>query len=168
MTDIYVSALSSILKGLEEIYSVKEIDPRNTMHFVELKKNLELQLKSMDKKDIEKRNKDAGEKIVLLTYIIAKMKFYGYVRLTYNSYPSLAKIVPALVKFTQKSTITPEAYKEVTKIVILINEIDKRQVQLKTQLSYRYLRMFVILIINRNLAAAAVFADLILNQMVVR
>lgn len=168
MTDVYVSALSNILKGLEEVYGIKTLDPKNTMLFVDLKKSLETQLKTMDKKAIRKRNKKACEKIVLLSYIVTKMRFYGYVRLTYNSYPSLDKVIPTILKFTQKSTITPEAYKELTKVIILINEIDKRQIQLKTQLSYRYLRMFLILVINRELAGASIVADFILNQMVVR
>lgn len=168
MSDVYGSALSRILLATEKVYGIDSIDPDSTMTTLELKSRIETELKSMSREQVIKRNRLAGEHIMPLPFITMKMKFFGYIRLIYVDYPGLHQTVSVLLRFTNKDTITVEAYKDLNKIIILLNEIDKKQIQLKSHLAYRYLRMFVILLLNNNTFCASIFADLILNQIVVK
>lgn len=168
MADIYTSALSKVLLSVEKVYGIDKLDPDCSVTMLEIKSVIEQQLKRMTKEDIVARNKKAGEQIVPLPFISMKMKYFGYVRLSYSKYPGMTQIVSVLLKFTNKDTVSTEAYKELNRIVVLLNEIDKKQIQLKTHLAYRYLRMFVILLLNNNTYCAAIFADLILNQLIIK
>lgn len=168
MADMYTSALSRILLSVEKVYGIDKMDPDGGVNMLEIKAIVEQQLKTMSKEEIIDRNKKAGEQIIPLPFISMKMKYFGYIRLSYNKYPGLQQVVGVLLKFTNKSTVTLEAYKELNRIVILLNEIDKKQIQLKAHLAYRYLRMFVILLLNNNTYCASIFADLILNQLVIK
>ena len=168
MADMYTSALSRILLSVEKVYGLDEIDPDCGVTMLEIKAITERQLSGMSKEEIIGRNRKAAECIIPLPFISMKLKYFGYIRLSFSKYPGLQQVVDVLLKFTNKKTVTMDAYKELNRIIILLNEIDKKQIQLKAHLAYRYLRMFVILLLNNNMYCASIFADLILNQLIIK
>lgn len=168
MADVYNTSLSEILHRLESIYSIDKLDPKNNLEMFALKNKLQEKIKGMSKEEAASLNKKAGEEIVLLSYISSKLKYYGYVKLSYHQYPALDVVIPTLIKFTKIDSVNRESFKELKSIIVLLNEIDKTQIALRKHLAYRYMRLFLVLVLHKNLHGAAVIADLILNQMVVR
>lgn len=113
-------------------------------------------------------NLQAGESLVLLSYVSMRMKYYNKKRLDYKDYPHMKRVAEILLKFTYGGTVTKEAILDLNQIIVIMTQIDDRFVVHKFGLGYRYLRIFIILVLYGNYPNAAVVADFIINQLVTK
>ena len=170
--DAYRDALANVVKDIENAYNLKSYSINGSSYLnadiVDLIAEINKDIKSLDKREIQNRNVAAGQATALLPYISRRCIFYGKKRLDFSHYPSLDKIAPILLAFTKAQEIKSSYLTEVNKIVQLLSEIDMRFINFRGGLGYRYLRIFVILVIYGNFSNASCVADFIINQFVVK
>lgn len=170
MKDSYITTLSNIIINLETKYGLKKNNSDGTnysnLSIMEVKAIVEKDLKTKTKEEIEEINELAGQDIILLAYLVNRIKFYNYVKLDYRYYPLMDSIALILLKYTKASTINREAIYSTSKLIILLDELDKKEVRLRTGLAYKYLRIFIILVMYRSYCNASVVADFIIRQLV--
>lgn len=169
MNDQYIVALSKVLVSLEACYGLKGNgrDSRS-LSMLEVKAIIDNDLKSMSKDDIISRNEKATKDIILLSYLMQNMEFYNLAKLDFSHYVGLKECARILLRFTKNSTITTNDVKDVSRIMRMLDALEKKQANIKNGLAYRYLRMFVILVMNNSLCNASIVATLILKQFIVR
>lgn len=169
--DSYIVALSDIISDLENIYGLTEqvngtylwkFDIIDVIQAVKSKRN------SIDSAIEYDMNIAAGKATVLLSYVSARMTFFNKKRLDYSSYPAMKTVGNILIQFTNSSTVTKDTIKLVNKIIVVLSQIDNKYVNHRYGLGYRYLRIFIVLILYGNYTNASVVADFILNQFVTK
>jgi hypothetical protein len=135
---------------------------------IDVVKYIKGNLKQQDPSKVYDINVSAGKSLVLLSYVSSRMKFFNKKRLDYSAYPYMKTVCKVLLNFTSSSTVNVDNVKLVNKIIVILSKIDERFVQYRYGLGYRYLRIFIIMILYGNYTNAAVVADFILNQIIVK
>lgn len=169
--DVYSQTLSTILNDLEDVYGLKRIESDGTRKLCELDiDECLLQLKdsisSCTREQRKEMDKKALKSIVYLSYVSNRMRFYSKIRLDYSKYPNMGDISAVLLLFTKKVT-NPDDFKKINSIVVILNQIDKKTAKMRNAMGYRFLRIFVVILLNGNTAHASIIADFILNQFIV-
>lgn len=170
-SDSYAEELAKIIYNLEVIYGLKQVV--NGTELIKCDINSVLQHVKAERAKLGasqqyNANLQAGESLVLLSYVSMRMKYYNKKRLDFSNYPYMDMIAKILIKFTYGGTVTKEAILELNKIIVIMSQIDDNFVVHKFGLGYRYLRIFIILILYGNYPNAAVVADFIINQLVTK
>lgn len=113
-------------------------------------------------------NASVGRKIVLLSYVNERLKFYNKKKLDFSWMPCMSEVAKTLLPFTQKSTVTPVALNALDKCILVLSDVDNRNRHAVDLLGYRYLRLFLVLVSYNFLCSASIVADFILSQLIVR
>lgn len=168
--DVYSTALNKILNGLENTYGLKEYNTDQTRLLCDLDItdclfNLKNELSSVNSKMRDDRNKKALADIVHLSYISSRMKYYKKIRLDYSKYPNMGKIASILLLFTGRIKSSDDM-KKINAIIIVLSQIDKKTAKARHAIGYRFLRIFIVILLNGGTAHASVVADFILNQFI--
>lgn len=108
----------------------------------------------------------ALKSIVHLSYISHRMKFYKKIRLDYSKYPNMGQVSEILLIFTSKITKSEEL-KKINSIIVILSQIDAKTAKMRNAMGYRFLRIFVVILLNGNISHASVIADFILNQFII-
>ena len=169
--DVYTKVLSTILNELENIYGLKEINAKGTRKLCDL--NIEdclLQLKdsiSHSTKETRKNNdRKALKSIIYLSYVSHRMKFHKKIRLDYSRYPNMGQVSEILLVFTKK-IVKSDELKKINSIIVILSQIDAKTAKMRNAMGYRFLRIFIVILLNGNISHARVIADFILNQFII-
>lgn len=172
MADIYVSTLSKILISLEEVYGLREKNSANKIYadlgIMDVLEHTADTISNSEPDSISFRNQKASRDTILLSYVTSRMEYFDLVKLNYTKYPALQAIAKVLLRYTKASRVNKATTQDIGKIVVLLKELDDKQIQFHVGLAYRYLRMFVVLVLFRNYCDAAIVANLIITQFSVR
>lgn len=167
--DSYFNKLSEIAAGIESVYG---LDKANQLEVSYSKLDIETVLSysaqrsaSLAAAQRNEQNAAAGRETVLLSYITVRLEFYGKYVLSYENYPYLGETAEILLNFLRKETITQARLRDLNRIIEILAELDKKYVSYRFSLSYRYLRLFIIMIVYENYWNASVVARLLLMQM---
>lgn len=170
--DSYFNKLKEIADSLETVY---ELDKTNQLDVCYAKLDIKTVVNyasqcasTLSKEQLYERNSESGKYVVLLTYVIMRLEFYQKYELSYENYPYVDTIAEILLKFTRIDLLTREAMQDLNKIVAILKEIDSKFVKFRFSLSYRYLRLFIVMILHKNYWNASVIAKLLLAQMIVK
>lgn len=170
--DSYLASLSSIVTEVEAAYQLQSGNESSVryadLEIKDLINVLNSRVSALDKVEITNMNTKAGNSLVLLSYVSARLDYFGKKRLDYSKYPGMQCVVEVLLNFTKPERINENVLRSVNAIVELLAEIDERYINYRGGLGYRYLRLFVILILFGNYFNAAVVASFILSQLVVK
>lgn len=170
--DSYLASLSSIVSEVESAYGLQSGNSSNVkyadLEIKDLINVLNNRVSTLGKVEITNMNTNAGNAIVLLAYVSARLDYFGKKRLDYSKYPGMKCVVDILLNFTKPDRINESVLRSVNSIVELLAEIDERYMNYRGGLGYRYLRSFVILVLFGNYFNAAVVASFILSQLVVK
>lgn len=90
--------------------------------------------------------------------------FKGVKRLNYADYANLEAMRDTLMMYTVETNITQKTISYCNIIAEILSDIDETKPNYKNSLSYKYLRMFVFLVIVGNYVAASCVATFILTQ----
>lgn len=169
--DIYAQALSQILNDLETVYGLKRMNEEGSSKLCDLDideclMQLKVILASSTKEQSEERDRKALKSIVHLSYVSSRMRFYRKVRLDYSKYPNMGEISSVLVLFTQRIE-DMESFRKINSIVVILNQIDQKTAKMRNAMGYRFLRIFVVILLSGNLSHASIVADFILNQFII-
>jgi predicted YcjX-like family ATPase len=169
--DRYVVTLNKILDNLEEIYGLNATvngDRLANLQIADVVAFYNNQINGFQKQDVSNLNAAAGKELILLSYLSQRMHYFNKKRIDFSHYPNMKIVSKILISFTKASSINEKSMRSINKIISLLVEIDKRHINLHNSLSYRYLRIFIILVMFGNFCNASVVADFLLNQIIVR
>lgn len=172
MADAYVTVLSRLILSMEKVYGLSKKNNSGIAYadtgIREIVSMIKNDLSTHSKDEILEMNKSVGKDVILLSYLCNRIRFFSYVKLNYKKYPALKEIATLLISFTKKSTIGAQERRSLNRIIVLLDEMDKKQPAVRVGLAYKYLRMFAIMVMYGNLCNASVLADFILNQFIVK
>lgn len=168
--DGYNAKLKECAVGIESLIGLADINP-NTQNpysqsgIVECADYVTKKIKSLSTSEVVAVNSEVGKYVVLLSYIGARLEFFGKAKFDFHVYPRVDAIAQVLLLFMKRSTIDERALSELNKIIMILGEVDKSYANFKTSLAYIYLRLFVMLALYGNYCNASMIAELLINQM---
>lgn len=166
--DFYVKNLNVILNDLESVYGLKTVDTSFGKPLCNLGiKDCLTQYQKIRKTDSRFYNEEALRSVAHLSYLSARMRYYGKIRLDFSRYPKMGKVADTLIVFTTRCNDAAEL-KKVNGVVVVLAEVDQKMAKAKFASGYRFLRLFVIMLLNGNATHASIVADFILNQFITR
>lgn len=116
--------------------------------------------------ELRKINIHANKSIIIIAFISQRLRYNNESEiLDFKMYPKLKFIAMLLFKFTNKKTVDNEALKSVNALIELLAQIDELYIEAKKCMSYKFLRMFILLILFDSYDSAGVLAELIISQM---
>lgn len=169
--DKYLVELEKIATAMEEVCGlgierdgvpVRQLRAEDVMQFCN-DNNAKLPRQAL--KDL---NVSVSRQAVKLAYTTSRMHYFNRKKLDFSNIPCLMEIAQTLMFFTQKQELTKEQLVQLDKIIMILSEIDQKDKEQKSTLVYRYLRLFLLLIIYGCYCNAGIVADLLLRQMIVR
>lgn len=163
--DVYKATLVHIIHDLESIYDIGSMN-KGDIPINSVMNKIKNDFKTLNENEILERNMRAGRVIASLSYCYFRMDFFKIKRLNYKAYPCLDIIIDTLKKYIEFSDISENNKYEINKVIALLNELDKSQPKLVTTMSYRFLRIFILLVLNNSLANASVVAKFVLQQII--
>ena len=89
-------------------------------------------------------------------------------RLDFSKYPGMRSAVRVLINFTKQKTVNMQTMRSLNKLIELLVIIENDYVQYRRGLAYRFIRLFIVLVLYGNFVNAAVVADFILNQLITK
>lgn len=172
MADTYITMLSKVVQSIESTYGLDTTDSKgqkiSALGIAEVIEYVKQSISSMSKDDISRKNKAIAKDVILLSYLSQRIKYYDYVKLNFKKYPAIREVAKILLKFTSASRVSQDGKRQIGKLIKLLEELDKKQVKIRAGLAYKYLRIFIIMVLYGNLCNASVIADFIISQFVVR
>lgn len=105
--------------------------------------------------------------MVLLSYLVFRMSYFESIRLNFNQFPALQEIAKVLMLYRDRKNFN-RCVVQVNKVIKLLSEMDKMSAKLRLNMTYRYLRVFVVLIMYRNSCNSSIVAELLLSQMMLQ
>ncbi len=118
-------------------------------------------------KAVSDLNVGVGRQVVKVAYINNRLHFYGKKKLDFSQIPCMTDVARTLIGFTEKKSLCEKSLVDLNKLVLVLSEVDRKDRVLKNALSYRYLRIFLLLMVYGCSCNASVIANFILEQLIV-
>lgn len=167
--DSYLAKLDKLLGSMEDLVGLNELMPSGerltNANISDVIQFINAKVKTLSKEEISSVNISVGKNTVLISYISGRLTFYRKLRLDYSVYPCMDVVANVLLEFRLKSNITQESLRNLNKIVCILSEIDTHYLNYRFSLSYRFLRIFLIMIVYGNYCNASIIASFILEQL---
>lgn len=162
--DSYVKALGSIVSESEKEYLAPFSLGANDS-IVKIIETVSKGITKIPKSTKVSKNEEVGRQIVLLSYLIYRLRFHGTKRLDFSNFPAMRELAEIVLRFTEKGGITGENLRSVNKIVTILSKVDERSTKARYGLGYRYVRLFMLLLLYGSYTNASIVANLILEQL---
>lgn len=169
--DKYLIELSQVADEIEKLCGltltngdgilIKELDMDDVVVFCD-KNSTQLPPKALS--DL---NVGVGRQIVKISYISDRLHYYGKKKLDFSQIPCMGEVARMLIGFTEKKSLSDKSLVNLNKLVLVLSEVDRKDRVLKNALSYRYLRIFLLLMVYGCSCNAGVIANFILEQLIV-
>ena len=108
-----------------------------------------------------------GRKVVLLAYMSCRLHFFGKKKLDYSAFPCMKEVASLLLQFTEVKNLSDDILPALNRAVMILADIDSKDKTVKKTLSYRYLRIFLLLVVYGSNSNAGIVASFILEQLIV-
>ncbi len=164
--DSYVVQLDRILSEIESTYDIFE-DRQHLDDMRSVIRRVDSQVVAMSSEDIMQQNMEVGKQIVMLSYLCFRLSYFKCVRLDYSKFPVMQEIVDVLDLYRDKQNFN-RAVRQVNKIIKVLVELDSISAKARAGLGYRFLRIFVVMVMYRNSCNAAIIAEFIIQQICIR
>lgn len=160
----YTKIFSTTIKKIEKIYGIRSSDnPTGERGILEVKDLITNLIEQSSVVDLQSKQIEIMNEIVVLAYTQSELEFRGVKALRFSKLPGLQEYISLIAQFTKIET-AEKARVDISKLISLLNEIDINFVDVRRLVIYRYLRIFVVLVMLNNLTGASVIARLILCQ----
>lgn len=167
--DQYLKALNDVCDGLEEVYGVALVADTGSKLLDEdinvVLEEVDLQLKEIGDSGISDRNIKAFDYVSLLAHVVYRIEFFEYHKVNFNGYPYKDRLVDALSVFSSRRNLTKKSVKFTNLIVNVLSVVDKDHLNLRFEITYRLLRIFVIMVMYSNYAEASILSNFLLKQL---
>lgn len=122
---------------------------------------------SLPKESVKALNESVGRKMVLLSYLNSRMRYFEKQKIDFSEIPCMRIVSRSLLAFTSSKTVDNAALATLDKCVIVLDDVANKYPKVTKTLAYRYLRIYLVLIAYGFLFHAGIVADLILNQIII-
>mgnify|MGYP001376056671 CR=1 FL=1 len=160
----YIKALEEVCEGLEEAYGVDSSPNSSDIGIKMVLESVGKKYNKEDKKAILGLHAQAFPHISLLAHLSGRMDFFEYSRLDFRGYPHTSRLEDALSYFVSRKKLSSDTVSYADFVVSLLDLIDKKHLNLRYELPYRFLRMFVVMVMYGNFAEASILANFIIKQ----
>lgn len=164
--DSYVKSLTEIAQSIESTYGITEI-AKAASDIASIINGVDKLVLSLDAKEIASRNEEVGKSIVLLSYLSFRLEYFESVRLDFGNFPVMQEVAEILDLFQNKKNFNRCAV-QINKVIQVLDAVDSKSMKARSGLGYRYLRIFVVLVMYRSSCNAAVVAQFILKQLLMK
>ena len=164
--DSYGRELTEIAQSIEKAYGISDA-LKNASDIASVISTVNSVVLSLDAKALAARNEEVGKSVVLISYLSCRLKYFESVRLDYGNFPMLREVAEILDKFQDKKNFN-KCVAQLNKIIQVLNALDTKSVKARSGLGYRYLRIFVVLVMYRSSCNAAIVASFILSQILMK
>lgn len=164
--DSYGRELTEIAQAIEKAYGISDA-LKNASDIASVISTVNNVVLSLDAKALAARNEEVGKSVVLISYLSCRLKYFESVRLDYGNFPMLREVAEILDKFQDKKNFN-KCIAQLNKIIQVLDALDTKSVKARSGLGYRYLRIFVVLVMYRSSCNAAIVASFILSQILMK
>lgn len=165
--DAYSEQLGNVLCEAERIYGIVTSEKDMSCDVITVIHRIDSEVVTLQADEITRRNSEVGKQMVLLSYLLFRLSYFESVRLDFSKFPAMQEIANVLSLYRERKNFGRCAA-QVNKIIKLLSEMDKSSAKLRLEMPYRYLRLFVVLVMYRNSCNASIVAELLLRQMVLQ
>lgn len=171
MVDDYIRYMGAICDNIEETYGLNnEVDGKKLSDLTirELVPFLNKELATAGERKIEDRNLSVWPHIGTLAHFLGRFKYYNnFSRLNFAGYPKLDELIRVLQIFLSNKTLNPTTRNEANVIASVLDYVETKELELRFErdLEYRFLRVFLILVLHSNYGEASIVADCLLWHM---
>lgn len=113
-------------------------------------------------------SREAFSLICMVSYMTSRMDFFSYTRLDFSSYPHKADLREALKGFVSRSSLgknpAVNIKKNLNTVIDVLDTVDRKHLELKFELPYRYLRILAIFLMCGVYTEASVISRMLLSQ----
>lgn len=164
--DSYGKELTEIAQAIEKTYGISDA-MKDASDIVSIINGVNDVVLSLDAKELAARNEEVGKSVVLISYLSCRLIYFESVRLDYGNFPMLCEVAEILDKFQDKKNFN-KCVAQLNKIIQVLSALDTKSVKARSGLGYRYLRIFVVLVMYRSSCNAAIVASFILSQILMK
>lgn len=165
--DTYVDALNGIAEIVENIYGITNSNIVGNNDIACVISGMDKLIMSMDASEMARKNEEVGRQIVLLAYVSERLSYFESVRLDFSMFPVMDEVVNILRSFTDKKNFN-RCVRQVNKLIKVLEEVDATSVKARYGLGYRYLRIFIVLVMYRSSCNAAIVSKFIARQVIMK
>ena len=167
--DKYITELSRVVQNLENVCGLNMKNSSGVEYrSLTVPEILEFCIEtcaSVPPQSLKELSKIAGKQTAKVTVINSRLSYYGKRKLNFEGYPLLSDIAKTLLKCTSKALTGTLKNTELQRMVTILSEIEKKDTTIKNTLSFRYLRVFLCLILYQSFYNAGVISDFLIKQM---
>lgn len=170
--DEHVKVITMQVEELENLFQL--FDKQGTKKVSELDIDTVVQLSASRAQELLAKDKvslfsDAFSCVAILAAMDDRLQFYGYYRVDFSKFPNKERILPCLTGFQSVAVLKKSPDKNIKRAVNgiskLLDVIDRGHLQLRYELPYRLLRVFVLLLIHGMYVEASTVSSLIIHQL---
>lgn len=161
--DSYVQAIGEIVEASEKVYLGR--------YGLSAKSNVVLAISTVSSRINElsneekvRMNEEVGKQIVLLSYLVFRLKYYHTKRLDFSMIPGMREVAEIALLFTERENVNSKNLRLVNKIVVALSKVDEVSMKARFGLGYRCLRLFMLLVLHGSFTNASIVATFILEQ----
>lgn len=171
--DSYLKNLGSIITAIEISVGLNKLRDTAPLSQAPLSVVLDTvqsevqKLKSTSTEAYRKIINDINESLIILNYTSSRMQYFKQVSLDFRTYPKIETIANVLITFATKTQITADDLKLLNSLATILEYTEKRVARCYSSLSYRYLRIFLILVLysKGSYFLPSIVAHFLLTQM---
>lgn len=167
--------LDSICTQVEQVYGLRGSDELGELSFRKLVPALQPKIAEYNPVQLEKLNTRISDSMFKLSYLTARSRFLGSKNLSFDKLPKLSEVREALACFSEKKHLNKESRKKSNAVAAIIAYIDDMAITNNPDpyfndlryngLEYRYLRMFILVVLHHGYLEASIVAQYLLLQM---
>lgn len=171
--DSYLKNLGSIITAIEVSVGLNKLHGSVPLSRAPLSTVLSVvqpevqKLKSTSAEAYHKIINDINESLIILNYTSSRMQYFKQVSLDFRMYPKIDTVANVLITFATKTQITTDDLKSLNSLATILEYTEKRAARCHSSLSYRYLRIFMILVLysKGSYFLPSIVAHFLLTQM---
>lgn len=163
-SDSYTNLLTTAIQTLEDIYGVSSVKETNIVSIIN---GVDKIILNSSVEEITARNVEAGKQIVLVSYVFFRLGYFESARLSYDLFPAMDKVLEILDLFRDKRKFN-KSVRQLNQIIGIMAEVDNNSAKGRWGLGYRYLRIFIVLVMYKSSCNASVIANFIIQQVMLK
>lgn len=164
-SDSYTTSLGEICDRIEKIYSITDFMEQQNSDIVSIVRMLDSNIVSAEKPDVAAQNREAGKQIVLLSYLCFRLDYYQTLRLDFSVFYAVDEIERILLLFTDRKNFTSKSMRSVNRLIKLLAKTDAASTKIRYGLTYRFLRIFIVLVMYDSSCNSSIVASFLLQQL---
>jgi hypothetical protein len=165
--DHYTKWLTEAVDALEKIYGLDlVVDGKKLvdMDIMQVAEHTFTCLEGKGKSFIEEKNVIAFNMIGFIAHLSARMEFYSHAKIEFRNFPMLGEVSEAMHFFLYEDRLDASTRDNGDIIATVLDRIDKKHLDLRYSLGYRYLRLFVLVLLYSGYTHLSILSRFLISQ----